>query len=422
MKLSSIGTRWAAWGLLAATFAMGAVLLLTSWSSYRSVIAASTAVTRSQGDAFLRALFVMGHRGGDAMSDADLQAFVAEQWAAGLRYVAVYDPGRDRLFEAGVPVGGRGETRSAEPGKGLRDAEVRQVGERVRLVARSPGPRRGATGSGRAHGAPPTLTLEYEPLLARQLAAGARRALRWSAVGAFVLLLTAVLFARLLLQREAAERRFGEGRRLAALGEMASVLAHELRNPLASLKGHAQLLQERLPAGRERAKAETIVTEAERLEALSGDLLDFSRSGPIARREVDPGALLRSVAEAVDAARVRVSDSGAPARWPLDDSRIRQVLTNLLSNALEASPPGLPVEAEAGTREGKLFFAVRDHGDGLPAGQEHRLFEPFFTTRTRGTGLGLAVAQRIVEMHGGTLRGANHPDGGALFEFELPRA
>ncbi len=415
MKLSSIGTRWAAWGLLAATFGMGASLLFSSWSNYRNAIAASTAITRAQGDAVLRALFALGRHD---VSQADLQTFADEQQSTGLRYIALFDRGRGRLLEAGRPAGGPADTRPPDVTE-LRDAEVQQLASRVRLVLRVPG--RPDHEAGARSPGPPTITLEYEPLLARQLAAEATRALRWSAAVAFALLLVAALFARMLLQLEAAERRFEERRRLAALGEMSSVLAHELRNPLASLKGHAQLLLERLPEGRERAKAETIVHEARRLEALSADLLDFSRSGPIARSEADPAALLRSVAEALDASRIRVSAPEAPARWPLDESRLRQVLTNLITNALEASPAGSSVEACVSARERRLVFTVRDHGDGLPPGQEHRLFEPFFTTRAKGTGLGLAVAQRIVEMHGGALRAANHPQGGAVFEVELPR-
>jgi two-component system, NtrC family, sensor histidine kinase HydH len=420
MKLSSPGTRWAAWGLFAATFAMGASLLLTSWSSYRSVIAASTAVTRSQGDAFLRSLFALGRREGGNVSPTDLRAFLEEQRAAGLRYVALVGAADGERIEAGVPAGGPAEA-SDSP---ARDVEIRRIGPRARLVARPPAPpgEGGGEGQPARHRTPPAVTIEFEPLVATQLAADASRALRTSAAAAAGLLLVAALFARMLLQREAAERRFEEQRRLAALGEMSSVLAHELRNPLASLKGHAQLLVERLPDGRERGKAERIVLEAQRLEALSADLLDFSRSGPIARTEADPAALLRSAAEAVDAGRVRLTVSGAPARWPLDPSRTRQVLTNLLANALEASPADAPVDARVSTRGGRLLFTVRDRGAGLPPGQEHRLFEPFFTTRAKGTGLGLAVTQRIVEMHGGTVRAANHPEGGAVFEVELPRS
>ena len=418
MKLSSPGVRWAAWGLVGATFAMGASLLLTSWSSHRSVISASAAVTRSQGEAFLRSLFFLSRRSdGGRIAAADLQALLAEQQAAGLRFVGLVGADGGRV-EAGVAAGGAAEATPATAADS--DLDLRHVGDRVRMVVR-PGPPPRERGR-RDDKAPPTITIEFEPVVATGLEVDASRALRTSAAAAAGLLFVAGLFARLLLQREAAERRFEERRRLAALGEMSSVLAHELRNPLASLKGHAQLLAEKLPeGGRERGKACRIVLEAERLEALSADLLDFSRSGPIERAEADPAGLLRAAAEAVDAERVRLTASAAPARWPLDASRTRQVLTNLLTNAVEASPAGVPVEAAVATRAGRLLFTVRDHGPGLPEGREERIFEPFFTTRAKGTGLGLAVAQRIVEMHGGSLRAANHPEGGAVFEVELPR-
>jgi signal transduction histidine kinase len=215
----------------------------------------------------------------------------------------------------------------------------------------------------------------------------------------------AALFSRQLGRQQAAERRFEEQRRLAVLGEMSSVIAHELRNPLASLKGNAQLLAERLPPdGREGKKAERIVLEAQRLEALSGDLLDFSRSGPIDRKDTDPAALLRSAAESVDASRIVLSLEQAPARFPLDGPRVRQALTNLLTNAVQASPDGIPAAARVGMEGDRLVFTVSDRGPGIPPGDQERIFEPFYTTRPTGTGLGLAVAQRIVQMHGGTPR------------------
>jgi len=203
---------------------------------------------------------------------------------------------------------------------------------------------------------------------------------------------------------------------------MSSVIAHELRNPLASLKGHAQLLAERLAAdSKERRKAERIVLEAERLETLSGDLLDFSRSGPIDRRDVDPATLLRAAADSVDAARITLSAEGAPARFPLDAERVRQALTNLLQNAVQASPAGAPAEASVAAEGDILVFTVSDRGAGIPPADLERIFEPFFTTRPRGTGLGLAVAQRIVHLHGGSLTAANRPDGGASFRVAIPR-
>lgn len=116
-----------------------------------------------------------------------------------------------------------------------------------------------------------------------------------------------------LRRQELAARTLERERRLAQLGEMSAVLAHEMRNPLASLKGHAQLLVEQLPQGtREAKKAERIVGEAERLETLSTTLLDLVRSGAIERRAVDVMALVRQVAEQVDVERIAIE---GPAGW-----------------------------------------------------------------------------------------------------------
>jgi len=321
------GGRWARGGLLAATFAMGASLVVTSPLSYRSVVHASGLVSRSQGEALLRSTFFLVRPGQDPPERSTLAALLEEQAAAGLRYVAIFDP-------------------------------------QARVIAGPPPPPPGRTGRGATGASEPprrprlTIAIEFEPLVARQLSAQAARALGFGVVAAFGLMAVALLFSRQLLRQEAAERRFENQRRLAVLGEMSSVIAHELRNPLASLKGHAQLLAERLPAdGRERKKAERIVLEAQRLETLSGDLLDFSRSGPIDRKAADPAALLRAAADSVDASR-----------------------------------------------------------------DLERIFEPFYTTRPTGTGLGLAVAQRIVQMHGGTLTATNDPGGRASFRMAIPRA
>jgi two-component system sensor histidine kinase HydH len=203
---------------------------------------------------------------------------------------------------------------------------------------------------------------------------------------------------------------------------MSAVLAHEIRNPLASLKGNAQLLAERLPDGsREKSRAERVVSEATRLEALTSDLLDFARSGPLETAAVDPVELVRTAADDVAADGFDILAGSVPERWPMDATRIRQALVNVLQNAKQASPSGpRPTVAIATSHEG-LEIAVRDFGPGLPAGGEARIFDPFFTTRTNGTGLGLAVARRIAEMHGGRVEASNHPEGGAVFRIVLPR-
>jgi two-component system sensor histidine kinase HydH len=264
---------------------------------------------------------------------------------------------------------------------------------------------------------------EFEPLVATRLMEQARGLLAFGLAAAVVMMLVAGVSWGMSRRYERAKRHLEQERRLSLLGEMSAVLAHEIRNPLASLKGHAQLLAEHLPADSpDRRKADRVVMESSRLEALTSDLLDFVRVGPLERAPVDPVPILQASIEEAAGGGFDLRREQAPPSWPLDAARVRQVFINVLRNAHQASRPG-DARPEVGLRvEGDLLVVtVRDHGEGLPKGQEERIFDPFFTTRTTGTGLGLAVARRIVELHGGTLTAANHPQGGAVFRIALPR-
>jgi two-component system sensor histidine kinase HydH len=200
---------------------------------------------------------------------------------------------------------------------------------------------------------------------------------------------------------------------------MSAVLAHEIRNPLASLKGHAQLLEESLPDGtRDRAKAGRVVREAVRIERLTTDLLAFVRSGTLAPRKADPRAVVRAAIESAGDSRVTLDDEGAPAEAPIDDERVRGALENLIRNAREAAPEGA-IEIRMTQDDGMLEIRVRDHGPGIRPGDEEKIFEPFHTTRVQGTGLGLAVSRRIAEAHEGSLTAANTAGGGAVFTMRL---
>ena len=138
-------------------------------------------------------------------------------------------------------------------------------------------------------------------------------------------------------------------------------------------------------------------------------------------RRVSPGELLRACTRELPEGQIVIDTASAPATWMLDDRRFSYgVLGNLLRNAVQASPPEQPPEARVAAEDGTLVFTIRDHGSGLPAGEEERIFDPFFTTRTSGTGLGLALARRIVELHGGRISATNANGGGALFRVELP--
>jgi two-component system, NtrC family, sensor histidine kinase HydH len=297
-----------------------------------------------------------------------------------------------------------------------------ELGPRVGMVA-GPPMRRGR----RMRGPPPaslppaTLLVVYEPAEANALARSVRQSLFVALAAVVALIFATVVLWRLTRRAERLLIGAERDRRLVTLGEMSAVLAHEIRNPLAAVKGHAQLLLERLGAGSpEHEKAERVVHEARRLEDLTEDLLRFVRAPQVEPAPCDPVALLAEAARSVDAARVRLHTARAPRVWRLDAARIQQVLVNLLRNAVEASPRGVPADASVEGGEGGLVFTVRDHGAGLPAGDPSRIFEPFYTTRVHGTGLGLAVARRIVELHGGVITARTHPDGGGEFRVVLP--
>jgi two-component system, NtrC family, sensor histidine kinase HydH len=294
---------------------------------------------------------------------------------------------------------------------------VTSVGDRARLVGGSPGPPDRARHRGDRLGFRIFL-IEFEPRTT-QLTLGARRTFVLSGVAAITLMLAGGVFWRMSQHRERFERQLEQQRRLSVLGEMAAVLAHEIRNPLASLKGHAQLLAERLDAG-DRPRADRIVSEAGRLELLTANLLDFARGVHLERLLIDPVALLRAAIEDVDPTRIDIETDGPIPRWSLDSNGMRQVLTNVLRNAIQVSERTGRVHVRVAVEREGLTYAVRDHGPGLPPGEDTKIFEPFVTTRATGAGLGLAVALRVVQLHGGTIVAANHPEGGAVFRIAIP--
>ncbi len=425
--------RWVRWGWLATTLALGAVLVVTAWVGRSRARAASTTLDLGQGQVLLEALR-QAVRADTALPDAArLDSLLGVHRSAGLRYLALFDPERRLVASAGAPATALPALPDQPP---PRPWGLEAVGRRLRMIAgvfparpgadsvrAGPPPARPPEPAGGRRFRPPLLVMEFEPLVAERLSAEATRTFALSAVVAAALVAAALLLWRLTLRQEEVEQRLERERRLSLLGEMSAVLAHEIRNPLASLKGHAQLLAERLAAaGPERAKAELVVKEAQRLEHLTGDLLDFARSGPIARQPVDPAGLVRSCAEEVGAGRFVVATEGAPRAFPLDERRVRQALTNVLRNALQASPEGTRPEVAVAADGGALVVTVRDFGAGIAAGEEKRIFSPFYTTRTTGTGLGLAVALRVAEMHGGGITVRNHPAGGAVFRLALAAA
>ncbi|MEZ4312336.1 MAG: ATP-binding protein [Polyangiaceae bacterium] len=246
----------------------------------------------------------------------------------------------------------------------------------------------------------------------------ANRALGLSAFAAAVLVAAAALLWRRAGREDRPAAKLAQSERLASLGTMSAVLAHEIKNPLAALKGNAQLVAESVEEGsRARAQVDRVVEAAVRLQNLVANLLDFARTGELSREEVDPGELVFLAAcEAAPGAQLALD--GAPATWSLDPVRVGQALENLLRNAEQASPER--VSATVTVEGERLVIVIRDEGPGF-AGAPEAFFEPFATTKARGTGLGLSVARRVVELHGGALAASNREGGGAEIRVEIPR-
>ncbi|MCW2991642.1 MAG: integral rane sensor signal transduction histidine kinase [Solirubrobacterales bacterium] len=232
------------------------------------------------------------------------------------------------------------------------------------------------------------------------------------------------------LEHAFAERQASEDR----LRRFLADASHELRTPLSSIRGYAELY--RMGATREPAELERsmqrIEDEAQRMGVLVEDLLTLARLDEIADAphvEVDVGALAR---DAVDDARATAPDreitlqAEGAALVEGDADQLRQVLGNLVRNALVHTPAGTPIEVQAARENGEVRVEVRDHGPGLPDGDGEAIFERFWRAehgRERGkdgAGLGLAIVAGIVDAHGGSVSARNAEDGGAAFVVTLP--
>ena len=394
---------------------MALALSLTAIVSYRNVYAVRNNVVRGEGHAFFHELRSL--QPANAVEDsATLGRIVEDGWEAGLRCVAVFDAEQNLTASGGQCLGSENELRAALD---LKNPEaITEVENRIRDTTRRP-PEEIVEINEKS--LPPRLVIEYEPVEANQLMRASERALALGLAASILLIGAAVLVVVLARRAEGLQRQALRDRHLASLGEVAAVISHQIRNPLTSMKGHAQLLAEMLTAeSRERDKAERVVHEALRLEHLTADLLEFVRSRQVHQSDIDPAAMLSNVCASIDNDRVSFEVESAPGRWSLDAVKLEQALANLLDNALQASEG--PVEASVSVSGGdELIFTIRGHGKGIPVGEEEHIFEPFHTTRTKGTGLGLAVARGIVEAHGGSLTAATHDRGGAVMRIRLPR-
>ncbi|MGI4757368.1 MAG: sensor histidine kinase [Janthinobacterium lividum] len=215
--------------------------------------------------------------------------------------------------------------------------------------------------------------------------------------------------------------------RLSAAGQLSASLAHEIRNPLASISGAAGILARGNATPDSRQECLEILTkESQRLNKLLTNFLDFARPRLPRFQFADPLAVVQStclLAQHMAASRgiaLSVHGNGASREVSCDVEQIKQVLLNLLLNALQASEAGSSVTVRVRGEQDNLRIEVEDAGCGMSASDLESLFDPFFTTKDYGTGLGLAVAANIVRQHGGNLYGTLNSTPGMTFTMLLP--
>jgi signal transduction histidine kinase len=239
--------------------------------------------------------------------------------------------------------------------------------------------------------------------------------------------LSAAIERRWLEQRQH-DQQLLRAEQMMAIGQVAAGVAHELRNPLTSIKGLIQVnLREARANGLPAEDLAVIEHEIRRMERTLQTFLDFARPPQPERRRLDPAAVAERVFALVagrakkQGVSLRLNQPEAPIWLEADQDQLQQLLLNLVLNALDAMPQGGVVEVEIRpTRDGLIEVQVRDTGPGIAAHILPKVFETFVSSKETGVGLGLPVSKRIAEDHGGSLSAYNLPEGGACFVLHLP--
>ena len=206
---------------------------------------------------------------------------------------------------------------------------------------------------------------------------------------------------------------------LESLGEMSAGLAHEFKNAIATLQGYAQLLQSLELNEKAQVAAGSLLNEVRNLSSMVTAFLNFARPQPLQFEQVSLRELIRDCADELEPVfrelRVELAiDVEESSVIRADERMLRLALLNLMRNAAEATPEG-----RVFVRAREAVVEVHDTGEGIPTTDLQKIFIPFFTTKAKGHGVGLALTHRIVTQHGGTLTAANSPDGGAVFTIRL---
>lgn len=224
------------------------------------------------------------------------------------------------------------------------------------------------------------------------------------------------------------EEKLRRAEKLSTLGEMAAVLAHEIRNPLGSIRGTAEILKDDYKHGDPKHEfIEIQIKETERLNRVVEDFLHMARPQPVdmqlcpVQEELETIATLVSHEARQRQIKLVMQPPAVPVIIKADGEKLRQAFLNIVINALQATPPGGSVIISTKVCQTTLCeIRFRDTGQGIDAETQDKIFEPFFTTKPDGTGLGLAITRKIIESHSGTLLVESEPGHGTTVVVRLP--
>ncbi|MBK6848846.1 MAG: HAMP domain-containing protein [Proteobacteria bacterium] len=264
------------------------------------------------------------------------------------------------------------------------------------------------------------------------LVAAARRlgsgdfATRLGDIGAGELKAVARAFDHMRDELATRERRLVQSERMAAIGQLAAGVAHEMNNPIGIIRGYLRTMHDSDPQTL-REELQILDDEAAACQRIAEDLLAFARLPELQREPLELAAFLaealRRLRELPELAGRELELLATPGRVDGDAARLRQVLANLVLNAAQASPRDSAIEVScAPDAAGGYELSVADRGSGIAEADRARLFEPFFSRRSGGSGLGLAVCQSLIQAHGGAISAEARPGGGTLMRVRLPAA